>query len=331
VKNMKKSLLSIVLILIAGLLVQAGFANPKSTIVTVAFEVPTVKIKGMADQIRALLDNTLNQLGTVTLVDKSAYDAEVVKNGQTVDAAKSDFIGALAGKINCARYVCYVDVTEAVVTRIYKDKIIETKNKNTGVVTRTTRKIWYWEGKLKVTFKIYDTKTGMLVYNQPREMINPYEEDWSAPPMDPMTGLPMIPDFNILRPDLVTSSVNSVIGDSLWTDIYNLFRPSGKIVDIKPVDEKGKSFTVTIDIGQDVGVKDWEKYSALMIDPALLPLLTAPQKSQVVANFKIKMVLANQAQAVVNKKDADKLKAGMDVKAKIRPYGGVTGVNALFY
>lgn len=314
---MKKILTTAVLAILACSVGLSVAAKPKARVVTVAYQVPTTKVQGVADQIRANMDNALNQLGTVVLVDKSAYEAEIVKNGQTMQAAQSDFLGGLAGKISCADYVVYCDVMEAVVTRVFKDKVIETKNKNTGVVTSTTKKIWYWEGKLSAAIKVYDLKTGVLVYNSNPVLVKPYEEDWSAPPIDPMTGLAMLPDFNVLRPDLVTGSIGAVVSDSVKLNLYNLFRPVGKVVDIQPEDEKGKNFMVTIDIGQDCGVKDWEKYQVLLIDPTTLNPLGSPQKSQIVGVMKIKSVLGNQAKGTVNKKDAAKIKAGMDVKAKL--------------
>lgn len=268
-------------------------------------------------------------LGSINVMEEPDYISFLADQGIDMESITEENLPQLYGK-DTLGYVITGDVSKGVVTKTLKTEKKAIKNSSGKITGYNETKYWLWSSTPSMKLKIIDLKTGATIYSQSRSGKRTSKEKYEAPSSSIASDIAKIInaskgqveeeiDPNTVKPDLAIAGAQYAAGRH-YNALFNTFRPTGTVLSIKPIDEKGKKFECKFDIGKDLGLKVGQKLEVVEIGESIKHPTTGemiPGEEEVITDFKVKDEPGSAMTTVeLRKKDASIIKVGMLVKVQ---------------
>jgi hypothetical protein len=257
-------------------------------------------------------------LGSVTTIDRANL-AQIMREqniGLTgiIDVKDNYKPGMISG----IDFLITGTVSQGNVTKSRATRVSTVQNQN-KTITTNRKEVWAYTGNANLQIRVINVNSGLITFSGTRQgsasadqpLLNQAGKE--ARPKNFESGVASPRDASKEKPELLTGAIESAAA-GFSPDLFNLFKPEGYVIEVAPFKNK---FSVTIDIGNDYGVRKGDTYTVIERgSPIKHPVTGAvvPGKEVETGKIKISDVGAGNATAYVSKKDAAKLKPGMLVK-----------------
>lgn len=227
------------------------------------------------------LEDLLVSFGCVDIVNIASIQ-DLLKNNAITDSISEDLIIKNKGIIKGVDYIVFGEVSNGNVTRTFSSRSIDDG--------KSSENYWNWRCTPSVKLQVIDMKTGKIVYSQKQTSLEVSEE--AVQEEKSLAGvinmIKAIKDTTNKKEDEIDPNqvspqmaVEGTAGAVHMHDdeLYNIFRPSGVIISIEDTDKKGKKKTLTLDIGQNFGIKNGNKFEIVKKSPDI----THPTTGEIIA------------------------------------------------
>ncbi len=314
--------------LILSLLAISLFAKEKPKIAVVDFKEVNCKVSNLGKLSANRINDILVSLGSVTVVDRVNLEQILKEQNIGLSGILDQAGNYTVGKISGIQYLVVGEVEQGIVTKNLEEKSYKEKQKD-GTSVEMTKKVYVYRGTSTLQVRVIDINTGLIVFSGSKSEKSEAEEPYiEEKPMDVVTALVHVAtktppkqveekDPNLEKPFLATRSVEKA-AQNYSKELFDLFKPEGYVLTVEEV--KGK-FIVTLDIGQDYGVKKGDIFEVIQKSPPVIHPVTGdvyPGKIVNIGKIKIKEIGERTSSSYVKKKIAKNIKPGMNVRTLSR-------------
>lgn len=278
------------------------------------------KVPDLKKTAASKLEDLLVSFGCVDIVNISTIQDLLKNNGVAADSISEDLIIKNKSIISGVDYVIFGEVSNGNVTRTYSSRSIDDG--------KSSENYWNWRCTPSVKLQVIDMKTGKIVYSEKQTSLEVSEE--AVQEDKTLSGvinmIKAIKDTtNKKEPEVDPNQVNpqmAVEGTAGAVhmhddEIYNIFRPSGVIISIEDADKKGKKKTLTLDFGQNFGIKNGNKFEIIKKSPDIKHPTTGEiiaGKETILKTLKVESTDAELSTAIVKTSDMNDIAIGSLVR-----------------
>lgn len=321
---MKKKLTFFLLLILASFVM----AKEKPKVAVVDFKEIASKVSGVGAFAANKVSDLCSTIKTINVIDRDHLKQILKEQNFSLTGIVENFDQNKVGKISGLNYLIVGDVSQCSVTRKFHEYTKKIKQKN-GTYTSKKVKYWEWIGTGTIQLKIIDVVSGEILYSKTETDKVTKNEDYIPPKNNKGYSVQVVgektiitsksetpqEDFNKTQPDLAFQALSKAVKKFRF-DLYNLFRPTGYIIDITPY--KGKKYKVLLDVGENFGIKKGNKFVVIQEGKTSIHPVTKEKikgEDIVIGKIKIKGVSSETSYAIVDKKMGPKLKIGQVIKA----------------